>query len=184
MDGPFGGIDCSDSEISRYQQDDHVESYTTCYLLSEGRLNRLTKLTPSQCMQRYKMKVETGGYNLIAVTKDIVVSPATSFAAANASAPVLAYFESMTYSSALASWCTSACKNWCTSSDCDTWCLDSGWNSSNTSSSCYQYVRQPQSWHSTDLTGPSDWPCQPDYAQHLLPKRMPQSGRSSQNSMK
>lgn len=175
VDDPSGGLDCNDTALLDYQRTNDNESwairdYTTCWLLSEAKQNRLTRLTPSECIRKYTLRLETAGYNLIAVTNNRDAKSSRSFPQTNASLPVLAYFESISFSSQLEKWCKGQCDDWLIdgSSDSTTWCNSTAspsWasNALNTSLACYEYVNNGSAWKPDDLTGKSDWTCDPDH---------------------
>lgn len=189
------GLDCGEEAMAGYQNIDvstnsssDVESYSTCWLLSEARAGKLTSVSPSECIQKYALKLETAGYNLIAVANSSRTLSSGSFPA-KASQPVLAYFNSISYSESLESWCRGQCpSSWCEpwkgdnntySKDNDpcnssypdwensikenttSWCATKGWDSSNTTFACYQFAVNGSNWKPS-LQGASDWTCETD----------------------
>lgn len=176
------GLDCSDSAMSRYQMRNiDQQSYVTCSLLAEARQQKLAQLSPTDCIKRYDSSLTTGGYNFIAVTKILHANQAESFPPAEASLPVLAYFDPMSFPSRLATWCRGHCRDWCepwlhtcntSTKDWETEIMDSPnmWCSptdrttnSSLSFACYQHATNRSSWAPDVLQGSSYWTCDPDH---------------------
>jgi hypothetical protein len=181
------GLDCSEEALSKYQWTNSgagAKNYTTCWLVSEAEAGRLKTISPSECISRYAEKLATNDYNLIAVTNNTRSLPSKSFPA-NLSLPVLAYFDSTTYSFDLATWCDATCPStwcqpWLASEDEDPcelgnpdWfktietdstlrCNTTDWDSSHTTFGCYQWATNGSLWNASEITGPADWTCTTD----------------------
>lgn len=163
----YGGLDCTD--YGKYQVDDE-ESYATCWTLGQAKNNMLKKITPEACMRRYSNKLATDGFNLLAVTKSTKSAPSSFFPPANATKPVLAYLDSISYSPNLAKHCRSLCSDWCDPRwNCTSYCnsttdaLGNAYNASRVSQSCYTFASNRSSWNPNSLTSGSDWICESDH---------------------
>lgn len=183
-------LDCSTEAVTQYQQNAadsstylNTQLYATCWLLSQAKAGKLTRLSPSDCIRKYSDKLGTTDYNLIAVSgDDDSVGPSSSFPS-NASKSVLAYFESTSYSPELQRWCMSQCsKNWCApwlgagnrcaqnnsywadlmKTDKKIWCDADDWTGESTTFECYKYATNSSSWKPSSIQGSSDWICDTD----------------------
>lgn len=165
----YGGLDCTDYE--KYQQSDQ-ESYATCWTLEKANstTNSLKTLNPEDCMRRYPNKLESDGFNLIAVVKGNPPSNSSSFPPAKASLPVLAYFESITFANELGTYCRGLCDEWCDPQyNCTSYCnattdaKGNPYNASKVSRSCYDFASNRTSWEPGSATDGSDWICSSNY---------------------
>jgi len=169
------GLDCTNFEI--YQKE-HPENYATCRLLDAVRSGSgLETLTPERCIQRYANRLESDSSNVIAIARNKVDVQSSTFSPTNASLPVLAYFDSMSYSPTLQSSCVDSCSNWCTPWknqqpwNCTSYCSSTTdvygkpYNASKVTDACARYAvgNSSVSWRPADLAGNSDWICEPDY---------------------
>jgi len=169
------GLNCTD--LDEYLRDD-PESYATCWLLDAAKSGGvLERLSPQQCIERYPTRLDADYSNLIAVVRDNVDVQSLTFPPAKALMPVLAYFDSVSYSPKLALTCTDLCSDWCTPWkddlpwNCTSYCAsdvdihNAPYNAAKVTNSCLTYAigNRSSSWRPGDLAGTSDWLCDPDY---------------------
>jgi len=169
------GLDCTN--IDKYRKKD-PESYATCWLLDAVSSGRdLEKLSPEQCIERYATRLESDSSNVIAIARNNLDAQSSTFPPANASLPVLAYFDSVSYSPTLDTSCVDSCSDWCTpwkdgirwncTSDCNS-NVDTHkkpYNASTVTDACLRYAigNSSTSWRPNNLAGNSDWICEPDH---------------------
>lgn len=137
----------------------------------------LESLSPERCIQRYANRLKSDSSNVIAIARNNVDVQSSTFPPANASLPVLAYFDSMSYSPTLESSCVNSCSHWCTPWknqqpwDCTSYCdsttdeYGKPYSASKVTDACARYAvgNGSVSWQPADLAGNSDWICEPDY---------------------
>lgn len=172
-------LNCDDAALTRYQQGfNETPSYVTCWLLRAAQNQKLTYMTPKDCIHHYDSRLETSSYNLIAVTRNNVSQQSELFPPQAASLPVVAYFDPFTYLQGVQSWCRARCSDWSYPWQYDernwettpsAWCNTEEWtNRNSTSFACYQYAVNGTSSdnmaiNASQISGPADWTCDPDY---------------------
>lgn len=158
------GIDCSEQAMDEYIQNDQP-SYVVCWLHQHVQQNStgMITMTPEQCMTAYTTGIEARNFNFLAVTKDATITEQSKqFRPGNATLPVVAYFNTLSYTDLVDTWCKGLCQNWGNNTNDTRYCYDTDWNASSTPISCQQHMVNGTGFIPKPLTQTAYWMCHTD----------------------
>ena len=148
------------------------ERNATCWLLEAAKSGRgLEKLAPEDCIKRYSTRLDSDYSSVIAVAKSNNNIRSSTFPPINSTWPLLAYVDSVSYSSILESSCVDLCSDWRILWNCTSYCDSEEdvhgkpYNASKVTESCLRYAigNSSSSINPKNLAGTSDWICETDY---------------------
>ena len=158
------GIDCSEQAMDEYKQNDQP-SYVVCSLHQHVQHNRtsMITMTPEKCMTAYTTGIEASNFNFLAVTKDATITEQSKeFRPGNAALPVVAYFNTISYTDRVNTWCKGFCQNWGNTTNQTRYCYDTDWNASSTPFSCQQHMVNGTGFIPKSFTQTTYWMCDTD----------------------
>ncbi|KAF7511429.1 hypothetical protein GJ744_004618 [Endocarpon pusillum] len=158
------GIDCSEQAMDEHIQNDQ-SSYVVCWLHQHVQQNStsMIKMTPEQCMTAYATGIEASNFNFLAVTKDATIKEQSKqFRPGNATLPVVAYFNTISYTGLVDNWCRGLCQSWGQGNNETKFCFDTDWNALSTPFSCQHHVVNGTGFRPKAFTQRTHWMCNTD----------------------